>query len=120
MLTTGKQDSVRRCVVCIKGGAEPEYGIRKGTNSVFLRILISNKYLKNYLYSGARKTLYQKAAFPHGTTVHARVSERERERERRYVGGRGGGKSCLAQVCPQQQTEKARLSEKNTSLHHYF
>lgn len=57
------------------GGAKPKYGIRISTNSVFLPILISNKYLKNYLYSGTRKKLYQKAAFPHETAVHARVSE---------------------------------------------
>ena len=55
-----------------RGGAEPEYGIRKGTNNVFFfRILISNKYFKKYLYSGTRKTLYQKAAFPHETAVQS-------------------------------------------------
>ncbi len=58
-------------------GVEPNPNTVFGKAQImcFLRILISNKYFKKYLYSGTRKTSYQKAVFPHETAVHARMSE---------------------------------------------
>ncbi len=58
-------------------GVEPNPNMvfRKAQITCFLRILILNKYFKKYLYSGTRKTSYQKAAFLHETAVHAQMSE---------------------------------------------
>jgi len=47
------------------------------------QILISNKCFKKYLYLGTRKTLYQKAVFPHKTAV-SDVQEVVTDRELLY------------------------------------
>jgi len=52
-----------------RGGAESEYGIRKGTNNVFFTNTYSEQILKKIFVFGNKKYFISKSCVPHETAV---------------------------------------------------
>ena len=103
-------------LVVIPLGVEPNSNTVFGKAQItcFLRILISNKYFQKYLYLGTRKILYQKAAFPHETVVHARMSEWVKFRSR------GGVKEVTDTSCSTQQQRRLGWAKKDLTASLFF
>lgn len=119
------------CTIVTRGGAKPNYGIRKAPNYVFFTKLISNKHVSKYLYWETRKTLWDRSVCPdeRGSNIQQSVKSGELTLAAPHSNRLGWVKEkktvflCLIDYCTQTELQRQFITLGNRSsiriLFHY-